>query len=317
MKAICVKQFGEPEVMRLVEMPDPQPGPDEVLIRIGAAGVNPVDTYIRAGKYAAKPALPFTPGKDGAGTIERDGAGFKAGERVFLCVPVTGTYAEMCTCAAINVYRLPDKISFEQGAALGVPYGTAHRALFERGQARSGETLLVHGASGGVGIAAVQLAKAAGLRVFGTGGTDKGRTLVRENGADEVFDHRSANYQEQIMAATNGRGVDLILEMLANVNLSRDLKLLATSGRVVVVGSRGPIEIDPRDTMQRDADIRGMMLGHGPQEKRTKMYNDIADGLAKGSLNPVIGQKFPLVEAPQAHQAVMEPGAYGKIVLIP
>jgi len=317
MKAIRVDEFGEPDVMRLVEMAEPEPGPDQVLIRIGAAGVNPVDTYIRAGKYAAKPTLPFTPGKDGAGTIEHDGAGFKAGERVFVCVPVTGTYAEMCTCTAMNVYRLPDKISFEQGAALGVPYGTAHRALFERGQARSGETLLVHGATGGVGTAAVQLAKAAGLKVFGTGGTDKGRVLVRQNGANEVFDHRDANYQEQIMAATNGRGVDLILEMLANVNLARDLKMLAAGGRVVVIGSRGPIEIDPRDTMQRDADIRGMMLGHGSQEKRTKMYNEIADGLAKGSLNPVIGKKYKLSEAPQAHQAVMEAGAFGKIVLIP
>ena len=317
MKAIRVEEFGEPQVMRLVELPDPNPGSGELLVRIHAAGVNPVDTYIRAGKYAAKPTLPYTPGKDGAGTIERSAAGFEKGDRVFVCGPITGAYAELATCAAASVYRLPENTSFEQGAALGVPYGTAHRALFERGHAKAGETVLVNGASGGVGTAAVQLARAVGLRVFGTGGTDKGRALVNENGADNVFDHLAPNYQEQIMAATNGRGVDLILEMLANVNLGRDLKLLATKGRVVVVGSRGPVEIDPRDTMQREADIRGMMLLGGSQENRTRLYLEIAAGLEKGSLRPIIGKTFPLAEAAQAHRAVLTPGAYGKIVLLP
>jgi len=317
MKAIRVEEFGEPEVMRLVELPEPQAGPDEVIVRIGAAGVNPVDTYIRAGKYAAKPALPYTPGKDGAGTVERSGAGFEEGERVFLCVPIGGTYAELVKCNAADVFRLPSSSSFDQGAALGVPYGTAHRALFERGHARANETVLVHGATGGVGTAAVQLARAAGLRVLGTGGTEKGRALVRENGADEVFDHHAVDYQGQILAATNGRGVDLIVEMLANVNLGQDLKLLAKGGRVVVVGSRGPIEIDPRDAMQRDADIRGMMLGHSSPEKRSAMYAEISAGLEKGSLRPIIGKVFPLAEAADAHRAVLSPGAYGKIVLVP
>jgi NADPH2:quinone reductase len=317
MKAIRVEEFGEPEVMRLVELPEPQAGPDEVIVRIGAAGVNPVDTYIRAGKYAAKPALPYTPGKDGAGTVERSGAGFEEGERVFLCIPIGGTYAELVKCNAADVFRLPSSSSFDQGAALGVPYGTAHRALFERGHARANETVLVHGATGGVGTAAVQLARAAGLRVLGTGGTEKGRALVRENGADEVFDHHAADYQGQILAATNGRGVDLIVEMLANVNLGQDLKLLAKGGRVVVVGSRGPIEIDPRETMQRDADIRGMMLGHSSPEKRAAMYAEISAGLEKGSLRPIIGKVFPLAEAAEAHRALLSPGAYGKIVLVP
>jgi len=317
MKAIRVEEFGEPEVMRLVDVPEPSPGPDELLVRIRAAGVNPVDTYIRAGKYAAKPTLPFTPGKDGAGIVEQAAAGFAEGERVFLCGPITGTYAELATCNPTAVYRLPANTSFEQGAALGVPYGTAHRALFARGGAHEGETVLVHGATGGVGTAAVQLARATGLRVFGTGGTEKGRALVRENGADEVFDHHAANYREQILAATNGRGVDLVIEMLANVNLGQDLKLLAIAGRVVVVGSRGPVEIDPRDTMQRDADIRGMMLGHGSPEQRAKMYSEISAGLEKRSLRPIIGKVFPLAEAPEAHHAVLAAGAYGKIVLLP
>lgn len=315
MKAIRVEEFGEPDVMRLVEMPEPAVAPNELLIRLHAAGVNPVDTYIRSGKYAAKPELPYTPGKDGAGVVERAAAGFEKGERVFVAGANGGTYAELIATNATNVFRLPARVSFEEGAALGVPYGTAHRALFARGQARAGETVLVHGASGGVGTAAVQLARAAGLRVFGTGGTDEGRKLVRKNGADEVFDHGAEDYQERILAATNGTGVNLIVEVLANVNLGKDLKLLAKGGRVVVVGSRGPVEIDPRDTMQRDADIRGMMLGHASPEEWANMYAAIVAGLEKGSLRPIIGKTFPLQQAAEAHRAVLAPGAYGKIIL--
>lgn len=315
MKAIRVEQFGEPEVMELAETPDPQPTATQVLVRLHAAGVNPVDTYIRSGVYAAKPSLPYTPGGDGAGMVEQAGGGFTKGERVFLSGSITGTYAEMALCHTAQVRRLPEGVTFEQGAALGVPFGTAHRALFGRGQAIAGETVLVHGASGGVGTAAVQLAHAAGLRVFGTAGTEEGRRLVRENGADEVFDHRADDYADRILAATGGHGVDLILEMLANVNLGKDLTLLAKRGRVVVIGSRGPVEINPRDLMGRDADIRGMILGHATPDELAHIYAELSAGLANGSLRPVIARAFPLAEAAQAHRAVMEPGALGKIVL--
>src|SRR5581483_3972319 len=317
MKAIRVEEFGEPEVMRMVDVPEPQPAANQVLVRIRAAGVNPVDTYIRSGKYAAKPSLPFTPGNDGAGIVEKSAADFEKGERVFVSRSISGTYAELALCDVADVHRLPEKISFEQGAGIGVPFGTAHRALFGRGHARAGETLLVHGASGGVGTAAVQLAHAAGLHVFGTASTDRGRELVRENGADEVFDHHAGDYLDQIVAATNERGVDLILEMIANVNLGKDLTILAKSGRVVVIGSRGPVEIDPRNLMARDADIRGMMLGHATSAELAQIYEEISEGLERGALRPIIGKTLPLAQAPDAHRAVLEPGAYGKIVLIP
>src|SRR4051794_23923604 len=150
MKAIRVEQFGEPDVMRLVEVPDPEAGPEQVLVRIHASGVNPVDTYIRAGKYAAKPNLPFTPGKDGAGTVVRAGGGFAEGDRVFVTAANSGTCAELTVANAADVFRLPANTSFEQGAALGVPYGTAHRGVFGRGAGARGEIMLVHGASGGV-----------------------------------------------------------------------------------------------------------------------------------------------------------------------
>jgi len=319
-RAIRVREFGEPEVLRLEEVAALQPGPGEVLVRMRAIGVNPVETYIRSGRYARKPTLPYTPGNDGAGVIEETGAGvtgFRAGDRVYTSGSVSGTYAEFALCRTDQVHRLPANVSFAQGAAVGTPYATAYRGLFQRAHARPGETVLIHGASGGVGIAAVQLARAAGLRVLGTAGSEAGMKLLREQGADEVFDHRAADHLEQISKATTGRGVAVILEMLANVNLGKDLGILAKGGRVIVVGSRGRVEIDPRDTMQREADIRGMLLPNTPPEDLASIHAALAAGLETGTLRPVIGKQFPLAEAPRAHRAVMEPGALGKIVLVP
>jgi NADPH2:quinone reductase len=212
---------------------------------------------------------------------------------------------------------LPDGISFPQGAAIGVPYATAYRALIQRGAAVRGETVLIHGASGGVGLAAVQLARSHGLRVLGTVGTERGRQLVGEQGADQVFDHRAPNYLDQIREATGGGGVNLILEMLANANLGKDLTLLAPRGRVVIIGSRGPVEIDPRNAMSRDADIRGMVLFNTPAADLADIHAALFAGLAVGDLRPIIGREFPLAKASEAHEAVMQPGAFGKIVLIP
>ena len=268
MKAIRVKEFGGPEVLRLEEVPTPRPGPGEVLVRIHAIGVNPVETYIRAGTYARLPALPYTPGNDCAGVVEQVGPDvneFKPGDRVYTGGSLAGsTYAEFTLCKTAQVHPLPENVSFAQGAAMGTPYATAYRGLIQRADAKPGETVLVHGASGGVGTAAVQLARARGLRVFGTASTDEGRKLVREQGAHEVFDHRAPDHFEQIMKATSGRGVDVIVELVANVNLAKDLTILAKGGRVAIIGSRGRVEIDPRDTMQRDADIRGMVLPNTP-----------------------------------------------------
>ena len=319
MKAIRVAAFGGPDVLRLEEVPTPKPGPDEVLVRIHASGVNPVETYIRAGTYARLPELPYTPGNDGAGVVEQLGAKvseFTAGDRVYTTGSPSGTYAEFALCKKEQVQPLPANISFAQGAAMGTPYATAYRALLQRASGEQGETVLVHGASGGVGTAAVQLARARGLRVFGTAGSDEGRKLVREQGADEVFDHRAPDHFEQIMKATDGHGVDVILEMLANVNLGKDLTILAKGGRVVIIGSRGSVEINPRDTMQRDADVRGMILPNTPPAEMASIHAALVAGLENGTLHPVIGKEFPLAEAARAHRAVMESGALGKIVLV-
>ena len=200
---------------------------------------------------------------------------------------------------------------------MGTPYATAYRGLLQRAGAKAGETVLVHGASGGVGTAAVQLARAHGLRVFGTAGSEQGITLAREQGAHEVFDHRAADHFDLIIKATGGRGVDVIVELLANVNLGKDLTVLAKNGRVVIIGSRGPVEINPRDTMQREADIRGMILPNTPPAEMASIHAALVAGLENGTLRPVIGKEFPLAEAALAHQAVLKSGALGKIVLVP
>ena len=324
MRAILVREFGGPDVLRLEDVPDPKPGPSEVVVRIRAAGVNPVDAYIRSGTYARKPPLPYVPGSDGAGEIESVGAevaNIAAGDRVYIAgygnkPSGAGTYAERAVCAASQIYRLPSRVSFAQGAALGVPYGTAYRALFQRAAARPGETVLVHGATGGVGVAAVQLAHAHGLRVIGTGGTDRGLTLAREQGADVVVNHHTANHLDEILRATGGRGVDVIVEMAAHINLDKDLSLLAPRGRVVVVGNRGRVEIDARQAMGRDAAILGMTLFNATDADVESIHAALGAGLANGTLTPVIGREFPLDEAARAHEAVMTSGALGKIVLL-
>jgi NADPH2:quinone reductase len=320
MKAIQVQQFGEPEAMQLTELPQPRASAGEVLVRVQAAGVNPVETYIRSGKYARLPALPYTPGSDAAGVIAEVGEGvsnFQPGDRVYTAGTLSGAYAEFALCTVAQVHRLPARASFAQGAALGVPYATAYRALFQRAKAVAGETVLVHGASGGVGVAAVQLAHAQGMKVFGTAGTARGCQLVSEQGADAVFDHHAPDYLAAIREKTAGRGVNVIVEMLANVNLGQDLTALAPGGRVAVVGSRGKVEIDPRDAMMREADIRGVLLGNASPAELAEIHNALFTGLENKTLRPVIGEEIPLAEAARAHRAVMAAGTLGKIVLIP
>jgi NADPH2:quinone reductase len=319
MKAIRIHEFGEPDVLRLEDVPDPTPAHNQVVVRAKAIGVNPVDTYIRAGKYGPKP-FPFTPGADAAGVVESVGtgvAGCRVGDRVYLYGAITGSYAEKILCDEKSVHPLPPHVSFQQGAAMGVPYGTAYRALVIRGAAKPGETVLIHGGSGGVGTAAIQIAHALGLTVFATAGSDRGMELIRQQGAHQAFNHRKDGYQQEILAATDGRGVPLILEMLANVNLAHDLLLLGKHGRVVVIGNRGTIEINPRETMTRDADIRGMTLANATEWELQSIHAALVAGLENKSLVPVIGKELPLADAPAAHKLVLEPGAYGKIVLIP
>lgn len=320
MKAIRVHSFGPPEVMQLEEAPGLTPGAGEVVVRVHAAGVNPVDTYIRSGVYSPDLPLPYTPGIDAAGVISAVGAGVvhrKVGQRVYVAWSLSGTYAEEVLCREFQTHPLPEGISFGQGAAIGVPYGAAFRALFQRAQAVAGEFVLVHGASGGVGIAAVQLARAAGMRVIGTAGTKEGEDLVLAQGAHHVLNHRKEGYLDRLQELTCGMGVDVILEMLANVNLDHDLDVLAKRGCVVVIGSRGRIEIDPRTAMGHEAAILGMSLYNASDKELSSMHAAFVEGLANGTLRPVVSREMPLAEAAAAHHAVIEASTCGKIILTP
>jgi NADPH:quinone reductase len=318
MKAIIVDRYGEPEVMRMGEVADPVPAQGQVLVRVHAAGVNPVDCYIRSGLYSQPVAPPYTPGMDGAGVVEAIGPGVKhrkVGDRVYVARSLTGTYAEKVLCTEAQTHPLPDGISFGQGAAIGVPYGAAYRALFQKAHALPGENLLVHGASGGVGLAAVQLARAAGMWVIATVGSDQGRDLVLQAGAHAVLDHHDPGHLAKTADLTCGAGLDVILEMLANVNLGSDLGALATGGRVVIVGSRGKVEIDPRDAMSREAVIMGMTLFKASERDLGSMHAAFAAGLQNGTLRPVVSRELPLMEAARAHHEVLEGSTLGKIVL--
>ncbi len=320
MKAIRVSEYGGPAVLRLEEVPAPQPGPGQVVVRNHAAGVNPVDTYLRANVDNRGPKLPYTPGSDSAGVVEAAGAGVtavKPGERVYVGGTLSGAYAELSLCDQGQVHPLPATVSFAQGAAMNVPYATAYHALFNRGHGQAGETVLVHGASGGVGIGAVQLARARGLTVIGTAGTERGRRLVLAEGAHHALDHGAPGYLDDLMKLTGGQGVDVVLEMLANVNLQKDLGIVAMRGRIVVIGNRGMVEINARLAMNRDATILGMALYHATPTQLAGIHAALVEGLRNGTLRPVIGQELPLGQAARAHEAVMEPGHHGKIVLVP
>jgi NADPH2:quinone reductase len=322
MKAIRAHSFGGPEVLQLDELPDPTPGPGQVRVRLHAAGVNPFDTYMLSGTYAIKPTLPYSPGADGAGVLEAVGDGVRAfgvGDHVYIGGTVDhkayGAYRQVVLCRESQVHPLPARVSFSQGAAVNVPCVTAYRAL-HRAMPRTGDTVLVHGASGAVGLAAVQLARAAGLTVIGSAGTDDGLELVVAEGAHHAVNHRDAQHVEKVMSLTGGRGPDVIIEMLANVNLDHDLTMLAPRGRVVVVGNRGRIEIDPRKIMGKEGAIHGMTFWNQSEEELLAAYQAVDDALASGVLTPVVGLELPLADAAEAHRRVMAPGARGKIVLL-
>jgi NADPH:quinone reductase len=317
MKAIRVHEFGGPEKLVLEEIPDPKPGAGEVLVDVHATGVNPFETLMRAGTYAIKPQLPWTPGVDGAGIVSAVGDGVstvKKGDRVYIAGSRTGTYAEKSVSSAAQLHRLPEHVSFEQGAAVGVPYATAYRGVVHKAKSQKGETILIHGASGGTGLAAVQIAKSIGMTIIGTASTDKGRELVLASGATHALGHSA---KDDVLKITNNKGVNVIIEMLANKNLAYDLSMIAFGGRIVVIGSRGSIEINPRDLMMTEAELSGFTLWKVPESDLATIHDAIVKGLESGAFKPVIDEVIPLAEAQRAHEAILSPGTFGKIVMKP
>merc|ERR1719228_2375406 len=268
MKAVRVQRFGGPEVLQVdCQVPIPEVGDEQVMVRVIFAGINPVETYIREGQYSRLPELPYCPGTDAAGYVQQVGrrvTNLKVGDRVFVSGNSSisnnsGSYAQYVVTDSTYVFPLHPRLSFAQGASLGVPFFTAYKALILRAQTRPGETVLIHGASGAVGTAAVQIARALGALVVGTAGTKEGMDVVSQCGAHHVFNHNHKNYEKK-MVDHLGTGFDVIIEHLANINLGHDVQMLKERARVMVVGCRGGVNINPRHLMLPEASIRGVNI---------------------------------------------------------
>ncbi|MAF17029.1 MAG: alcohol dehydrogenase [Marinomonas sp.] len=317
MKAMQVNDYGPASDLTLVDAEKPTINDDQILVQIGASGVNPVDTYIRSGINNYTASFPHTPGNDGAGTIVEVGSnvtGFSIGQRVYFSRNLTGSAAEYAVTLPTHTFPLANALSFAEGACLGVPYTTAHRALFGRAHAQAGERVLVHGATGAVGIATVQLALAAGMNVVASAGTIEGANLLRAQGVQEVIMHNQEGYLTPYQSLQTG--FDVIIEMLANHNLDQDLKALAFGGRVAVIGNRGTVDINPRDLMARDAAVMGVALANATPDALKRIAQAMLPLFEKGVLKPVIRKEYALTELPQAHEDVLKSGAQGNLVVV-
>lgn len=316
MKAMQINAYGPASDLSLVDANTPSINADQILVQVGAAGVNPVDTYIRSGTNNYSTTFPHTPGLDGAGTVVELGSqvtGFEVGQRVYFSRNLSGSSAEFAVCATTHTYPLADALSFEEGACLGIPYTTAHRALFGRANAKTGDKVLVHGATGAVGIATVQLALSAGMDVVASAGTQAGADLLRAQGVSTVIMHNEDNHLEAFQSLE--AGFDVIIEMLANHNLDQDLKALTTGGCVAVVGNRGTVEINPRDLMARDASVVGVALANIKPAELSLIAKALRPLFEKGVLKPVIRHCYDLTELAQAHEDVLKSGALGNLVV--
>jgi len=320
-KAVMIDRYGGGEVLHVADAPVPDPGPGQVRVRVRAAGVNPADTYmVRGGYEFVDVPLPWIPGYDEAGEVDAlgpDVTGLAAGQRVFVAGTLgnnPGAFAEYHIASAAVCLPLPDRISFEEGAALGVPYVTAYRALFQRAHLRPSETVLVHGASGGVGQACVQFARARGATVVATAGSVEGLELARAQGAHVTVDHTAPDHTDLLRAAVPG-GYDVVAEMAASSNLTDDIALVARGGRIVVIGARGPVDVAPRGLMRPEAAILGVALWNAEEVEQREALAAIAAGVAAGTLRPRIDSVVALERAGEAFDRVTSGHRHGKVVL--
>lgn len=319
MKAIQITTLDGPTAVQLTELPTPQPGPDQVLIRVRAAGVAFPEVLQSRGLYQMKPDLPFTPGAEIAGEIisAPEGSGFAPGDRVAaLCL--LGGFAEIAVAPIDTTFALPDNVTFEQGASIVFNYGTAYFALLERGHLLEGESVLVHGAAGGVGTAAIQVAKAFGAgRVIAVTSTAEKGAIALEAGADEFV--LSDGFKDQVKAAG---GVDIVVDPVGGDRFTDSLRCLNENGRLLVIGfTAGQIpEVKVNRLLLNNISVVG--VGWGAYALRrpghiAKEWAALVPHLASGALNPVVGPTFPLAEATQALLTLDERRATGKVLLTP
>ena len=323
MRAVEVSAPGPPEVLKPIERPDPVPGTGEVRIRVAAAGVNRPDVLQRKGAYPPPPGASDLPGLEVAGVIDALGdgvAGWRVGDRV--CALVSGGgYAALCTAPAVQCLPIPASMDFVTAAAIPETFFTVWTNVFDRGRLRTGETALFHGGSSGIGTTAIQLAVARGARVFATAGSDEKCRACERLGAERGINYRTEDFVNVIKQVTDGRGVDLILDIVGGDYIARDLVALAVEGRLVVIGFMGgdTATLDFRRILGRRLTITGSTLRpRTPAEKgeiAAALRREVWPLVERGLVQPVIYRTFPLEQAAAAH-ALMESSEHvGKIVL--
>lgn len=324
MRAMIARAWGEPAALEYAEVPDPTPGAGEVLIDVRAIGCNFPDILMVQGRYQTKPPLPFSPGHEVAGVVRAVGpgvTGFVPGARVFALLP-WGAYAERTVAFAARTHALPASMTFEDGAAFGLVYQTAWCALTHRTRVRPGQTLLVHGAAGGVGLAAVQVGKVLDARVIATAGTREKLEVARAAGADVLIDYRAEDWIERVKRETDGRGADVIYDPVGGDVFDGSTRCIASEGRLLVIGFAGGriAEVATNRVLLKNIDVVGVHWGLY-NERDPALVRQWMDALlqlaAVGRLKPVIFKSFPLREAPQALAAIASRESYGKVVLIP
>jgi synaptic vesicle membrane protein VAT-1 len=343
MRAVVLTQHGGPEVLRVEDRPDPPVGPGEVRVAVRAAGVNFADLMARSGMYPDAPAPPCVLGYEVAGEVEAVGDRVDSvakGDKVTAATRFGG-YAERVTVPAEQVLALPKGVSFEQGAAVPVTYGTAYAALVVMGGVREGDRALIHAAGGGVGIAATQLAKARGAEVFGTASASK-HDAIRAQGVDHAIDYRSLDFAEEVMRITGGEGVDVIIDALGPASFRKDYRLLRQGGRLIMYGladvqtgdrrnipavlgnlARMPFATVPwwksLSVMNENKGVFGLNMLHwwDREGRLDRLIEPLQAAMEAGELNPIVGEAFPFDRAGDAHAFIQERRNVGKVVLVP
>jgi NADPH:quinone reductase len=323
MKAVVCEAFGGPEVLAVREVPDPPPpGPGEVQVRIRARGVQYVDVLMLAGKYQFRPEPPFIPGGEGAGEVVAIGSGvtgFKPGDRM-MSRQRLGAFAEIGNCKAEECDPIPSALSLEEAAVFRNVYHTAYHALLQRGRLSAGEWVLIHGAAGGIGLPAIQIAKLHGAHVIATASTDEKRAVCLEEGADHAIDYQ-AGFRDRVMDLTGGRGVDIVYDPVNGPTFDESLRCLAWGGRILILGFLGGAPALARSNylLIKGIEAIGVRIG-GLNEAHPEIaaanIKTLVELAAQGRLKPRVWRRLPLERAADAIQALIDRQVIGKAVLV-
>ena len=320
MKAILFDQPGDPDVLRYGDAPDPQPGADELLVRVHATAVNRADLLQRRGGYAPPPGASPILGLELAGEVVQPVGEWRTGDRV-MAVVTGGGYAEVAAVPAGMAMRIPERFSYQEAAAIPEPFLTAYLNLFTLGRLQPGEVALIHAGASGVGTAAIQLARAAGARAIVTAGSDEKLALCRELGAELAINYKTESFADRVQAATGGRGADVVLDFIGAPYWDSNMAALALGGRLMLIGflggSRG--QLDLGTIMGKSLTIAGTTLRRTPLPQKRALTQAFAEfalpRFARGELRPVTDRVIPLAQAAEAHRVLEANSNAGKVVL--